>query len=196
MSETNPFVIDETTEEGGGSKYIQIVEEKDFIQTDVLVTKFQLSEDAKYIEVEVTNSKGQAASRRWYLPKEESEYPEKKKYLNAVKVFMGNMANISRKYMGESYKVTGNTAAEIANKVISDITPKLDKVKVAVLLELNEVDKGIFTNIGSFAPFSVDGSDLAVDGKQRLLLQKKLISLSAKPDSDLPPTGETKKTPF
>jgi len=179
----NLFVINEGTSEGT-SKNINVREEVDFIQQGKL-TKYELSEDNRYIQIEFTNTRGQVSNRRMYLPKDASEYQSDDKYKKAISIFMGNMANVSRKYMGDTYTTQGNTALEIAIKVIKDITPKLSTVVLFCLMELNETDKGIFTNVGSFSPFSMTGSDLVVSKKQKDLLQKKL---AYKPDTDTMPT--------
>lgn len=184
MSE-NLFVIDSTTSEGG-SKNIIIYEEQDFIQ-QCKITKYTLSDDNKYIDIEVKNLQGKVCNSRMYLPKEKSEYATEEKYNNAVRIFLGNMANIARKFKGEDYKVEGRDAIEVVTKVIRDITPFLNSKTVYVLFELTENDKGIFTRIGSFSPFGEKESDLKVSVKQKTLLHKK--NNMSKFDKDTPPTN-------
>lgn len=192
MSE-NLFVIDESTSEGG--KSIIVNEEKDFIQL-CKITKYVLSNDQKYIDAEVTNERGKTCSSRYYLPKEASEYDDEKKYKTAVRIFLSNMANVGRKFKGADYKVEGKNALDVANKVITAITPSLSSKKVYTLFELTENEKGIFTRIGAFSPFADKAEDLNINPKQKELLNKKSGSV-AKPDSDfLPPTGADQKSPF
>lgn len=192
MSE-NLFVIDESTSEGG--KSIVVNEEKDFIQL-CKITKYVLSDDQKYIDVEVTNDRGKTCSTRFYLPKEESEYADEKKYKTAVRIFLSNMANVGRKFRGADYKVEGKNALDVANKVITAITPSLGSKKLYTLFELTENDKGIFTRIGAFSPFAEKAEDLSINPKQKELLHKRSNS-SAKPDVDfLPSVGGEQKSPF
>lgn len=184
---TNPFVIDSNTQESSGGKYIQIYEEKDFIQGNCTLTTLELSSDNRYIQLEVTNPTGQIANKRMYLPKTKSEYVGEDKFMNAVKVFMGNVANLARRYKGEAYTASGANALEIAQKLIADVTPMMSMKKVAVSLELVESPDGkMYTNIGSFAPFADTTETLTVEPKQKLLLAKKLAQATAAvtPDTD------------
>jgi hypothetical protein len=189
MSESNPFVIDETTQEGG-AKYITVNKVEDFIQPNLKVTKLEIPEGANYIDIEAANSGGLVVGKRLYFPKAKEDYSDEKKYLNAVKIFMGNMACIGRRFMGESYKATGTTAMEVAKKVIVDVTPKLGTKTVYGLLELREGSDGkLYSNLDSYKPFSDDGKDLTVSAKQIQLLREKLSTSSVKPDADAAPTG-------
>lgn len=63
------------------------------------------------------------------------------------------------------------------------ITPKLNNVTLFCAMELNKGDKGIFTNVGSFSPFSLTGEDITIMSKQKDLLKEKL---AYKPDADKP----------
>ena len=176
------FSIDSNTSEGTGSKSINVRSEADFVQQGK-ITKYELSDDKKYINIEFTNTKNQTASKRLYLPKEESSYDSGDKYKKAISIFMGNMANVSRKFMGDTYKCEGDSVASVAEKVIRDITPKLNNVTLFCAMELNKGDKGIFTNVGSFSPFSLTGEDITIMSKQKDLLKEKL---AYKPDTDKP----------
>lgn len=176
------FSIDTNTSEGTGSKTINVKSEADFIQQGK-VTKYELSEDKKYINIEFTNTKNQTANKRLYLPKDASEYQDQDKYKKAISIFMGNMANISRKYMGDTYKCDGDTLLQVVERVIRDIQPKLNNVTLFCAMELSKTDKGIYTNVGSFSPFSVTGEDIVIMQKQKDLLKEKL---AYKPDTDKP----------
>ena len=176
------FSIDASTSEGTGSKSINVRSEADFVQQGK-ITKYELSDDKKYINIEFTNTKNQTANKRLYLPKGESEYTDGDKYKKAISIFMGNMANVSRKYMGESYVCNGDSAVQVAEKVIRDISTKLNNVTLFCAMELNKGDKGIFTNVGSFSPFSLTGEDITIMGKQKDLLKEKL---AYKPDAEKP----------
>lgn len=178
------FGFDETTSEGTGGKNIVVKEEGDFIQDNCTVTKFELSTDEKYIDVEIENANGKTSNKRIYLPKATSEYTTPEKYKKAVEVFGGALANISRRYKGEAYKASGSTAIEVTKKVITDIKPLLARVPVRVKLELREGPTGgIFTNIASFGPFEDMNkkSAFVINNDQKLLLAKKN---AYKPDAE------------
>ena len=176
------FSINESTSEGTGSKSINVRSEADFIQQGK-ITKYELSDDKKYINIEFTNTKNQTANKRLYLPKDESGYADQDKYKKAISIFMGNMANVSRKFMGDTYKCDGDSVIQVVEKVIKDITPRLNNVTLFCVMELNKGDKGIFTNVGSFSPFSLTGGDIVIMAKQKDLLKEKL---AYKPDTDKP----------
>lgn len=176
------FSINESTSEGTGSKSINVRSEADFIQQGK-ITKYELSEDKRFINIEFTNTKNQTANKRLYLPKDESGYADQDKYKKAISIFMGNMANVSRKFMGDTYKCDGDSVIQVVEKVIKDITPRLNNVTLFCAMELNKGDKGIFTNVGSFSPFSLTGEDIVIMAKQKELLKEKL---AYKPDADKP----------
>ena len=180
MSE-NLFVIDNTTSEGR-SKNISIYGTNDFIQ-QCEVTKYELSDDKTYIQAEVVNGQGKVSNARYYLPKDKDKYETEDKYKVAVRIFLGNMANVARKYKGEDFKIEGSSALDVAEKVIVAIKPLLKGKKLFVLFELTENTKGIFTRIGSFSPFANKAEDLIISQKQKDLLEKKKTG-GAKPDAD------------
>jgi len=194
------FVIDDKTSEGSGSSNIIIRDLKDFIQDDCEVTKFELSPDEKYIDVEVVNPAGKRASKRLYLPKDKSEYqgndkktPEQQ-YESAKDTFFKSLANFVRRYKGKDYKVSGRSFVEITKAIQTAATPLLSSKKVRVLLELRKSDKGIFTNIGSFSPFEdMDTvTSFRINDTQKNLLAEKN---AYKPDSDGVEMTETATAP-
>jgi len=178
----NLFVIDSTTNEGSGSKNIVIYGEADFIQ-ECEITKYELSADKLYIQAEVVNKQGKTSNARYYLPKAKESYETEDKYKTAVRIFLGNMANIARKFKGEDYKVEGKDALDVAEKVIAAITPMLKGKKLFVLFELTENSKGIFSRIGSFSPFANNAKDLIISQKQKDLLEKRKNG-TTKPDAE------------
>lgn len=189
----NVFVIDENTSEGG--KNISIFEEKDFIQL-CEITKYELDPEEKYINCEVKNERGKISTKRFYLPKDKSEYPDEKKYTSAVRTFVSNMANIARRFKGKDFKVEGKNALDMAQKVISIVHPILATKKVHVLFELNKGDRGTFTNVSSFSPFADDAKDLTISAAQKVLLHEFRSGKSSgvEADVDTPPAGG--KIPF
>lgn len=180
----NLFVIDSTTNEGT-SKSIFINSEADFVQQGK-ITKLELSEDNKFYMVNFTNKAGQSLKydKRYYLPKDKSEYADEEKYKKAVQIFLSNMANLGRKFKGEDYKVEGSSALDVALKVIGAVKPLLNK-EIFAFFELEKKDKGIFPNLGSFSPFGTIKEELMVkiNAKQKELLEEKR-NYKTSPDSD------------
>ena len=177
----NLFSVDATTSEGK-STIINVRSEADFIQKGK-ITKLEIVEDKGWMAVEFTNDKGLTSNKNFFFPKDNGDA---EKYAKAVKFFMGNIANIGRRYKGTDYKVSGIDALDVAKKMVKDVTSLLNK-EVFCLMELNEGKDGkIYTNVGSFSPLSDTGKDLFITDKQRKLLEKKLNwkGDDAKPDVD------------
>ena len=183
MSE-NLFAIDGRTSEGK-STVINVRTEEDFIQKGK-ITKLEIPEDERWLHVEFTNDKGLTANKNFFFPKDNGDA---EKYKTSVRIFMGNIANIGRKYKGGDYSVTGNSAVEVARKMIKDVAPMLNGKEVYCLMELNEGKDGkIYTNVGAFGPFSETGKDIFVSQKQKEMLVRKLNykNSDVKPDADKP----------
>lgn len=195
---TNPFIIDEKTSEGG-SKNISIRTVEDFIQKGK-ITLFKLSDDQKFIEVNFANVQGQTFkyNKRFYLPKDASEYDSTEKYAKAIQIFMGNMANVARKIKGEDYKVEGTSALDVAKKVITAVSQSIGSKEIFCFIELEEKkdNGGIWPSIGSFSPFGNTKEDLLskVNSKQKDLLSKRdrefEANKNATPDEDRIPSGD------
>ena len=177
------FGFDNTTTEGKfEKKYVTIDKIEDFVQKGK-ISKLEIPEDQRWLHVEFTSESGGTTNKNFFFPQDTGD---KEKYDKSVKFFLANMANIGRRYKGTNYAVSGNTLLEVAQKVIRDITPLLNK-PVYCLLELNEGKDGkIYTNVGSFSPFSDNGTDLFVTQKQKDMFAKKG---SYKPDTDVKPAS-------
>ena len=185
MSE-NLFVIDENSNDGT-SKYIGIRNEDDFIKFGKL-TKYAISEDGKYIEANFTTKDGLSLrfDKRYNLPISKENYKSEEKYNKAVQIFLNNMVNIGKKFKGDTYKVSGTDALDLAKKVIADITPLMKTKDIWAFFELEEKEKGIFPNLGSFSPFGNTKEELVgkVTSTQKNLLEKRKTG-GAKPDADV-----------
>ena len=184
MSE-NLFAIDGRTSEGK-STVINVRTEEDFIQKGK-ITKLEVVEDKNWMSVEFTNDKGMTSSKNFFFPTDRGNAEQ---YAKDVKTFMGNIANIGRRFKGSSYAVTGTSAVDVAKKMVKDIAPLLNSKEFYCLMELNrsKKDDKIYTNVGSYSPFSDTGKDLYISAKQKALLVEKLNykNSDVKPDADKP----------
>ncbi len=182
------IVLDDSIRER--SDYLSINSENDFIQK-VKISRFEISTDGTYYELEVTNDGGYKCSSRFYLPKNEKDYDSPEKFQGAKNIFLRNLNNILKRFY-ESVKIEATDFVSLTKNVIEKVRPFLNKKDVYVLLELNETSDGIFTRIARYSPFASDPKVLKVPNQQIELLKKKN---SVVPDNEfmITPKSEDEK---
>lgn len=172
------------------NKSINVKSEDDFIQ-EGKITKYELSDDNRYIKIEFANTKGQTSNGSAWLPKAESDYSDADAYKKAVTGFMNNMTNISRKLISDTYTCDGRDAVDVATKVINAVSSKLASKTVFCKMDLNKSKDGkIYTNVSSYSPFAFSKEDIFISNKQKDLLKEKL---AYRPDAEK--TAEFKTMP-
>jgi hypothetical protein len=180
MAETN-YGFDESTVESSGSKFIQVTPET-AIATGRFIKelKFEENEGNPYIEISVVNVQGQTANRRYYAPKIDGTYTKTEEDLKkAVVKFNSLMANLSRRFLGESYKPAGVADfSSLCKVIIKDIGTKYVNKELRVKVILN---KDNFPTLPAYAPVFEDVATVP----SKLVINKvdNVVSTYKKPDA-------------
>jgi len=93
-----------------------------------------------YLEIEVRDANNATASRRYYEPKIDERIKDEEALEAAQRKINAVAKNLTTKFLGEDYKITGvKTFEEFCNKIITDIkkTPGWDKKELRIKVVLN-----------------------------------------------------------
>ena len=189
MSTATSYGFDENTSEVGGSKFIDVTPETAIAEGRfVKEIKFVEAEGDKnaYFEVVVEDKFGKTANKRWYEPNVDGTYVKNEADLKkAVEKFNKVIANLSRRFLGESYKPQGVTDFKsLCNIVIRDIGEKYANKELRIKVILNKDD---FPTLPAYAPIFEDITVPANQTKLQITKYDNVVSANIKPDAD--PTG-------
>ena len=181
MSKTTGFGFTEETSEVTG-KFIQITPETAIAEGRFIESlEFLEDDDHPRFKVVIRNAAGQTAQKAWFEPKMD-KYTTDEKALNAkIGRFNAVMANLSRRFLGDSYSPQGVTDFKsLCKTVIKDIGNKyVDKeLRIKVVY-----DKSGFPTLPQNAPIfediDVEVSKLTINPKY-----DNVVSTYTAPDTD------------
>jgi hypothetical protein len=189
------FGFNESTSEVGG-KFIQITPET-AISEGRFIESLEFIEDGdkSRFKIVVKNAQGQTAQKSWFEPKL-GGFVDEKVLKTKVSQFNGVMANLSRRFLGETYVPQGVTNFEsLCKVVIKDIGSKYEGKELRIKCVY---DKNGFPTLPNVAPIfenlETTPSKLSVNTKYDVVVST--YKPTETPDADIPPLGEESAANF
>ena len=160
----------------GGAQYITTAGVIDGLKISKL--EFVKSDSGSYLEIEVRNSSGQTAARRYYEPILGSSYgPKNETELNEAHVKFSKLCkNISTQYLGRAYEIPAQPDFEsFVKKMISDIGNKINNVTLRGVLVWNT--RGFIT-LRAFSPL-FEQMDVPLEQSQLKIWKNEVVNQPA-----------------
>lgn len=189
---SNEFGVTKDTVEIGGGKFIQVdrttaINTGRFLKDIVYdVTTKKDGEEVEILEITVSEADGKIATKRYYKPRIDGTIIKNKKELEkAINKLNTVVANLTRRFHGDDYVISGTSSfKEYCEKIITDIkkVPGWDKKEMRIKVVLND---GGFPTLPSYAPVFEDVSVPLAESKLKIGPYDKVDPKPIEPDSDI-----------